>query len=89
LSSRRLEELFEQGRRLGLRVLQPFWDAALVEFLYRMPPKFLNRGSRSKGLVRETVARLFPRLGFETQRKVTASRFGRSLIVEEGRRALE
>jgi asparagine synthase (glutamine-hydrolysing) len=83
-----LEELFEQGRRLGLQVLQPYWDAALVEFLYRMPPKLLNRGGRSKGLVRETVARRFPRLGFEIQRKVTASRFGRSLIVEEGRRAL-
>jgi hypothetical protein len=77
-----LEELFEQSRRLGVRVLQPFWDAALVEFLYRTPPAMLNQTGRSKGLVRDTVARRFPRLGFETQLKVTATRFGRSVIAQ-------
>lgn len=80
-----LEEFSEQGRRLGLGITQPFWDSALVEFLYRTPPELLNRGGRTKGLVRDTVARRFPRLGFDTQRKVTALGFARSLIVEEGR----
>ena len=56
-----------------------------MEFLYRTPPELLNRGGRTKGLVRDTVARRFPRLGFDTQRKVTALGFARSLIVEEGR----
>jgi hypothetical protein len=82
-----LEELFEHGRRAGVRVLQPYWDAPLVEFLYRTPPALLNRGGLAKGLVRETVARRFPMLGFETQRKVTATGFARSLVREEGRRA--
>jgi asparagine synthetase B (glutamine-hydrolysing) len=82
-----LEELFDQGRRLGLWMLQPFWDAPLVEFLYRTPPALLNRGGRAKGLVRETVARRFPSLGFESQRKVTATGFARSIVLEEGRRA--
>lgn len=82
-----LEELQEQGRRLGVRVLQPFWDATLVEFLYRTPPALLNRGGLAKGLVRETVARRFPKLGFETQRKLTATRFARSVLLHEGGQA--
>jgi hypothetical protein len=82
-----LEEYSEQGRRLGLGIMHPFWDSALVEFLYRTPPELLNRGGRTKGLVRDTVARRFPSLGFDTQRKVTALGFARSLIVEEGRQA--
>jgi asparagine synthetase B (glutamine-hydrolysing) len=87
LVSMELEEVFEQGRRVGMRLLQPFWDAALIEFLYRMPPRLLSRGGRSKGLVREAVARRFPMLGFETQRKVSATGFARTLVIEEGRRA--
>ena len=35
LVSMELEELYTQGRRLGLRILQPFWDAQLVDFLDR------------------------------------------------------
>jgi asparagine synthetase B (glutamine-hydrolysing) len=81
-----LEEVFEQGRRLGVHVQQPFWDAELVAFLYRTPPELLNRAGRTKGLVRETVARRFPRLGFDTQRKVAGTDFARSLVIEEGRR---
>jgi Asparagine synthase len=81
LVSMELEGYFEQGRRLGIRILQPFWDAALVDFLYRTPPELLNRGGRAKGLVRETVARRFPTLGFDTQRKVLATRFAQSLVL--------
>ena len=47
-----LEEMFESGRRLGLRLLMPFWDAELVRFLYQVPPRLLNQGGRSKALVR-------------------------------------
>jgi asparagine synthase (glutamine-hydrolysing) len=87
LVSMELEELYTQGRRLGLRMLQPFWDAQLVEFLYRTPPPLLNEGGRSKALVRRAVARRFPGLGFEHQRKVAATGFVRALIEDEGRRA--
>lgn len=81
------EETFEQARRLELHLLQPFWDLDVVEFLYRTPPELLNRGGRSKGVVRETLARRFPELGFERQRKVVALDFFRSLLLEEGGRA--
>lgn len=79
-----LEELFDVYRRIGVRILQPFWDADLVDLLFRMPPFELNRGGRSKGLVRESVARRFPDLGFERQRKVLGVNFFRSLVEQDG-----
>jgi asparagine synthase (glutamine-hydrolysing) len=81
-----MEENFEVGRRTGLLQLMPYWDADLVDFLYRTPPELLNRGERSKALVRQTVARRFPGLNFERQRKVTALNFFTSLLLEEGAR---
>ena len=82
-----LEEAFEAGRRLGVRFGHPFWDADLLTFLYRTPPELLNQGGRSKGLVRSALARRFPELGFERQRKVTAIPVARRTLVEEGRPA--
>jgi hypothetical protein len=87
LVSMELEEHYAQGRRLDVRMLQPFWDAELVEFLYRTPPVLLNEGGRSKALVRHAVARRFPGLGFESQRKIAATGFVSSLIEAEGNRA--
>jgi asparagine synthetase B (glutamine-hydrolysing) len=78
------EEEFEAGRRLGLRVLSPYWDEDLVTFLHRVPPQLLLKGGRAKGLVRQTLARRFPRLGFEGQRKVSGTSFFRSLLRQEG-----
>jgi asparagine synthetase B (glutamine-hydrolysing) len=82
-----LEEMFESGRRLGVRFAHPFWDADLLTFLYRTPPDLLNRGGRSKGLVRGALARRFPELGFEVHRKVTGNTTARTMYVEEGRHA--
>jgi len=79
------EENFEIGRRTGLRLLQPYQDADLVAFLYRTPPELLNKGDRTKAIVRQTVARRFPRLNFERQKKVLASNFLSSIFVREGR----
>lgn len=87
LVSMEFEETFEQGRRLGVSFLHPFLDADLIEFLYRTPPELLNRGGRSKGLVREALARRLPQFGFEVQRKVVATQFGRSLMAREAPRA--
>ncbi len=80
------EEVFENGRRFGGRVLQPFLDADLVDFLFRVPPELLNRGGYAKGLVRQTVARRFPELGFARKKKVTATAFSRPLLAAEGAR---
>jgi asparagine synthase (glutamine-hydrolysing) len=74
------EEQFQFGRRTGVRLLHPFWDADLLAHVYRLPPSFLNRGGRSKALVRDTLARRFPALGFERQRKVSAVTFFQSLL---------
>jgi asparagine synthase (glutamine-hydrolysing) len=82
-----LEENFEAGRRLGVRIREPYWDADLVEYLCRVPPEMLLRGGREKGLVRETVARRFPNLGFERHRKVLASDFFRARLQAEGQAA--
>ena len=84
LNAMEAEEYFEVGRRLGLRVLHPYCDADLVELLYRTPPAALMRGGRTKGLVRETVASRFPTLGFDRQRKVTATDFYRHTLQTEG-----
>jgi asparagine synthetase B (glutamine-hydrolysing) len=69
------EELYGSRRRIGLREMQPYWDSDLVEFLFRTPPRLLNRGGRTKGLVRYAVGRRFPGLGFERHRKISASNF--------------
>ena len=75
-----LEEMFEMGRRLGVRILNPYWDADVVDMLYRTPPLLLCRDGRAKSLVRETVARRFPGLGLEHQRKIAGTSFRRSLL---------
>jgi asparagine synthase (glutamine-hydrolysing) len=79
-----LEEIFEVYRRAGVRMLQPFCDADLVDMLYRTPPFLLIQNGRNKGLVRSSLARRFPQLGFERQRKVEATTFYASLIYKDG-----
>lgn len=79
-----MEETFEQGRRLQMRLRAPYWDSELLAYLYRTPPELLNRGGWSKGLVRESVARRFPAFGFERQRKVSATSFARSELQRAG-----
>jgi asparagine synthase (glutamine-hydrolysing) len=80
------EENFAYARDVGVRLLHPFWDPDLVAFLFRVPPRLLNLGGRSKGLVRRTLDRRFPDLGFRRQKKVLASEYFRS-SVREGTRA--
>jgi len=84
LVSWEMEELFENGKRLGLRFLHPYFDRDLVELLYRTPPALLNRGGLTKGLVRQTVAKRFPGLGFDQQKKVQLTKFFPSVIRAEG-----
>lgn len=87
LTALEMEEIFEEGRNLGIPVLQPYWDSELVDFLARVPPALLNRGDRSKGLVRGSLSRRFPQLGFERQKKVTSANYFRGTVLREGRRA--
>ncbi len=82
-----MEENFENTRRTGARLLTPFFDADLVDYLYRVPPELLDRGGRSKGLVREELSRRFPNLGFERHKKISALGFYRKVALEQGARA--
>jgi hypothetical protein len=79
-----LEERYELGRGIGVRFLHPYWDPDVVEMLCRTPPHILLEGGRTKGMVRRTVARRFPALALERQRKVSATSFYRSLLLREG-----
>jgi hypothetical protein len=87
LTAMEKEENFENGTRMGLRILMPYWDVDVIEMLYRIPPHLLNKGGRSKGLVRQSVARRFPQLGFERQKKVTATNFFNSMMLQDGKKA--
>lgn len=84
LTAMEFEEAFELSRRTGVFELAPYWDADLVEFLKRTPPELLERGGRAKGLVRDTVARRLPDLGFSRQRKVSALRYFGSVLAAQG-----
>jgi asparagine synthase (glutamine-hydrolysing) len=84
LTSWEMEEQYQFGRKAGVRFMHPYWDADLVDMLYRAPPQRLMHGGLSKGLVRDTVARRFPGLGFERQRKVAATSFYRAVLQAEG-----
>ena len=84
-----VEESFEAGRRAGIPETDPFRDADLVDFLYRTPPDLLNRGGRSKGPVRQMLARRFPGLGYQRQKKVQAGAYLMGILHKEGRRAWE
>jgi asparagine synthetase B (glutamine-hydrolysing) len=79
-----MEEVYENGRQLGMKQYDIYWDADLVEFLYRVPPHLLNSGGRSKGLVRSDLARRFPGLGFDRQKKVLARKLFCSILFEQG-----
>jgi asparagine synthetase B (glutamine-hydrolysing) len=81
-----MEEVFENSRRFGVRLGQPFLDADIIDFLCRTPPELLIRGGRSKAVVRQMLARRFPELGFERQRKLVANAFSRPLVTSEGAR---
>lgn len=79
-----VEEIFETGRRVGAPQYDVYWDADLVSFLYRVPPHLLNRGGRSKGLVRDDLARRFPGFGFDRQKKLVSRNFFAETMFREG-----
>jgi asparagine synthetase B (glutamine-hydrolysing) len=84
--SMEMEEVFENGRSMDMRVLMPYWDPDLVDLLYRVPPDVLNSGDRAKALVRETLASRISGLGLDRQKKVIASRYFTTVMLGQGRR---
>jgi asparagine synthase (glutamine-hydrolysing) len=82
--SMEMEEVFENGRGLDMRILMPYWDPNLIDLLYRVPPDLLNREDRAKALVRDTLATRFSGLGLDRQKKVIASRYFASVMLGQG-----
>jgi hypothetical protein len=77
------EERFEMGKQFGVRFVHPYWDPDVVDLCYRSLPTLMSEGGRTKGLVRGTIARRFPGLGLEEQRKVLAKSYYRSVLRRE------
>jgi asparagine synthetase B (glutamine-hydrolysing) len=77
LVAQELDETALLGRETGTLVRQPFMHPDLISFLIRVHPDVLSWKGRSKGLIRESVARRFPGLGFQSQRKVHSTGYYR------------
>jgi asparagine synthetase B (glutamine-hydrolysing) len=77
------EEQFEMGKRFGVRILNPYMDPDVVDLCFRSMPHLFVVGGWTKGLVRGTVARRFPGLELERQRKVVSVPFYQSLLLRE------
>jgi asparagine synthetase B (glutamine-hydrolysing) len=77
------EELFEVGRRFGLRFATPFWDGDLIDLLARTPPELLLRGG-PKGPARRRLAARFPELSFERLAGEYTDDFLQRLIEKDG-----
>jgi hypothetical protein len=84
-----MEETQELGRRNGLRVVHPFWDADLVSTLYRTPPKALAEDGQFKWLLRRAVAPRLPNLGLERRGKMSAEFVFREILEREAPAAIE
>jgi asparagine synthetase B (glutamine-hydrolysing) len=84
------EETFVLGRHTGASIHHPLWDADLVALLTRTRPQVRNMGGLYKALVRSTLARRFPGLDFESQRKqLPLSPFMQSRTSAEAGRAAQ
>lgn len=84
-----LEEDFEVGKLFGIKLLHPYWDADLIQFLCRIPPHLLLKGGRDKGIVRQAIANRFPNVDFERQRKIIAGGFIKNTLNFQGMAAFE
>ena len=73
LASLDVEEYRALGLDTGVNMGHPYFAVDIVKALYRTPPKALYSGGMSKRPARSYLAKRFPGLGFENQRKAFAS----------------
>jgi asparagine synthase (glutamine-hydrolysing) len=78
------EEYFRWGVMSGTTLQHPYWDPEVIALLYTAHPHDLDDGGRNKGLVRGTLARRFPALGFDRQRKVLSANFFAGIARRQG-----
>ena len=77
LESQAREESFERSRRIGVHLSHPLRDPDLARFVFRIPQRLIYGDGRSKYPLRRRVARRFPDLGFDRQKKLGGGNFFR------------
>jgi len=85
ITSMEMEQSYESSRRIGLNLLHPYFDPDVIHELVRISPDVLQQGGMEKGIIRGAIAKRFPNLKFETQKKASAMNYWLSLITTEGR----
>jgi asparagine synthetase B (glutamine-hydrolysing) len=78
-----VENKFFMGEATGTRFLEPYWDAELVDLLYRTPPDILNPRGVAKGLVHRLVREALPSFQIPKQKKMALGVFYRNRIRRE------
>jgi hypothetical protein len=78
-----IENKFAMGEAIGVRFFEPYWDADLIDLLYRTPPHILNRGGLAKGLVHQIVRDALPSFTIPKQKKLALGTFYRNRIRRE------
>lgn len=78
-----IENKFAMGEAIGAKFFEPYWDADLIDLLYRTPPEILNRGGLAKGLVHQIVREALPSFTVPKQKKIALNVFYRKRVHEE------
>jgi asparagine synthetase B (glutamine-hydrolysing) len=78
-----IENKFAMGEAIGVKFFEPYWDADLVDLLYRTPPAILNQGGVAKGLVHRLVREALPSFTIPKQKKIALNLFYRKRVRQE------
>jgi asparagine synthetase B (glutamine-hydrolysing) len=70
-----IENKFAMSEAAGVHFFEPYWDADLIELLYRTPPDILSRGGIAKGLVHKLVRDALPAFKVPKQVKLALNDF--------------
>jgi len=82
-----METKFSVGEEVGVGYFEPYWDAELVDLLYRTPPDILSHGAAVKGLVHSLIKRSLPGFTIPKQTKIALGSYYQSRIRSEAQAA--
>jgi hypothetical protein len=68
---------------IGARVVEPYWDADVVELLYRTPPGILSEGGLAKGILHHLLREVFPGFAIPRQNKGALAPLYRNRVTRE------
>lgn len=78
-----IENKFVMGEAIGVNFFEPYWDADLIDLLYRTPPEILSQGGVAKGLVHRLVREALPMFTVPKQKKIALNLFYRKRVRRE------